>query len=308
MTTEYIREFLILSEVLNFSTAADRLSMTQATLSRHIQALEKDLNCTLFVRHARGVTLSEEGMLFLPYAQSLNNIYSQGLSTLFLRARELSGTLNIAATNIVISHYSNVYIDFLRRFAQKYPGVQININEDTGARIREQLQNGECDFAFVHRTHNVTENEFSVVECYRDSIAVVFPETHPLAKERLVSFSQLQNETFILQPANSPIRNQCIQACRRAGYEPQSIFNVSAEGPGMIELVRRGCGITFQMKRQVSSQQIPGTAIIDMNPPEYIYIDFLYRKTAMSALGDSFCKHMQYIQKNYTPNRLVGKD
>ena len=58
-----IKYFLMLSEYLNFSTAAKALHITQQALSKQIGQLEQELDCVLFTRVPRGVELTESGMV-----------------------------------------------------------------------------------------------------------------------------------------------------------------------------------------------------------------------------------------------------
>ena len=69
MTTENMREFAVLAQKRNFSTAAEELNTTQASLSRHIQAMEKELGFPLLVRNTRNVELTISGLRFLSYAE-----------------------------------------------------------------------------------------------------------------------------------------------------------------------------------------------------------------------------------------------
>ena len=80
-----LREFLTLSEVKNFNSAAERLFLSQPTISRHIKELEDELGVTLFSRSTRRVELTEYGKYFIPYAQrivSAENEYIQGLTAM----------------------------------------------------------------------------------------------------------------------------------------------------------------------------------------------------------------------------------
>lgn len=71
MDLNYIKEFVLLANINNFQEAADSLYISQSTLSRHIQTLEKELQNKLFDRTTRTVRLSEFGRFFLPYAQDM---------------------------------------------------------------------------------------------------------------------------------------------------------------------------------------------------------------------------------------------
>ena len=69
MTTEYMREFKVLAEKRNYIAAAQALQTTQASLSRHIMAMEEELGFRLLERNTRNVELTLYGLRFLHYAQ-----------------------------------------------------------------------------------------------------------------------------------------------------------------------------------------------------------------------------------------------
>ena len=70
MTVENMREFVVLAEERNYLVAADILYSTQATLSRHIIAMEEELGFTLFNRSTKKIELTQEGSRFLLYARN----------------------------------------------------------------------------------------------------------------------------------------------------------------------------------------------------------------------------------------------
>lgn len=71
MRVEYLNEFLELAHTENYQEAAENLFISQATLSKHIQALETEFNLTLFDRTTRSVHLSEDGKFLLQYATKI---------------------------------------------------------------------------------------------------------------------------------------------------------------------------------------------------------------------------------------------
>ena len=69
MTTENIREFKVLAEKRNYIAAAQALQTSQASLSRHIMAMEDELGFRLLERNTRNVELTLYGLRFLHYAR-----------------------------------------------------------------------------------------------------------------------------------------------------------------------------------------------------------------------------------------------
>lgn len=82
MELSYIKEFIVLAEYKNFSKAAEELYISQPTLSKHIQAMERELGGKLFNRSTHGVSLTEFGELFLPFAIRISDVQNEYESVL----------------------------------------------------------------------------------------------------------------------------------------------------------------------------------------------------------------------------------
>ena len=88
MTTGNMREFKMLAEKRNYIAAAEALGTTQASLSRHIMAMEKELGFKLLERNTRNVELTVYGLRFLYYAEKavcIQDKCSTALAEAFLR-------------------------------------------------------------------------------------------------------------------------------------------------------------------------------------------------------------------------------
>ena len=99
MELRHLRYFVSLAECLNFTRAAERVHVTQSTLSHQIAQLEQELGTALFERLARRVVLTEAGESFLAYAAKALKEVDQGVSDLKRAAGELSGVVRIGATH-----------------------------------------------------------------------------------------------------------------------------------------------------------------------------------------------------------------
>jgi len=74
MDTLYYREFIVLCDVLNYAEAADQLSLSESSLSRHIKAMESELGVQLFERTTRSIKLTSYGHIVLHYAKKSSNL------------------------------------------------------------------------------------------------------------------------------------------------------------------------------------------------------------------------------------------
>ena len=77
MELRHIRYFKAVAEEKSFTKAAEQLAIAQPPLSRQIQDLEAELGTTLFVRTPHKVTLTEEGELFLQYANQILDLVNR---------------------------------------------------------------------------------------------------------------------------------------------------------------------------------------------------------------------------------------
>lgn len=82
MTTDQLAAFLAIVKYRSYHLAAEKLFVSQPSLSSRIQALESELDTRLFIREGRGVRLSEQGKSFLPYAKKMIGTYRKARSRL----------------------------------------------------------------------------------------------------------------------------------------------------------------------------------------------------------------------------------
>lgn len=143
---EYYRIFYYVAKYSNFTKAAHALNNSQPNITRAMNCLEHEVNCTLFIRTNRGVYLTPEG-------ERLYTRVSAAMMQLQLAEEELSdsvglehGSISIGATETALNIY---LLDKLKKFHIAYPGVRLKIcNHSTPQAIRS-VRSGEIDFAVV---------------------------------------------------------------------------------------------------------------------------------------------------------------
>uniref|UniRef100_UPI003FEF4D6A LysR family transcriptional regulator n=1 Tax=Roseburia sp. TaxID=2049040 RepID=UPI003FEF4D6A len=143
---EYYRIFYYVAKYSNFTKAARALGNSQPNVTRAMNCLEHEVNCTLFIRTNRGVCLTPEG-------ERLYTRVSAAMTQLQRAEEELSdsvelenGSVSIGASETALNIY---LLDRLNRFHMAYPGVRLKIcNHSTPQAVRS-VRSGEIDFAVV---------------------------------------------------------------------------------------------------------------------------------------------------------------
>ena len=140
MDLRHTRTFVTVAELGTVSKAAQSLRIAQPALSRQISDLEQELGLKLFDRVGRRLLLTGEGEQLLSDCRGLLN-YATAVGE---RAQQLrhgdTGVLKVAATPL---HIEGVFAQFLHRYAQRYPNVEVKVREGSGLEILAMLERGE---------------------------------------------------------------------------------------------------------------------------------------------------------------------
>lgn len=249
---EQFREFLVLSEFLNFSAAAESLFITQPALSRHIAALERELDCRLFDRDTQSVSLTVAGKIFREQAAAIVGGYEDVCSRLRILKSGFSSRLRISYP-VYAMH------DFLgpvpEMFERSHPGVKLQYSIGDPNEAMLALTGGTADLAIVPKYAMPGCAKLCSRKIYTERLGVLLNRSHPLAEKEELSLEELRNETFFSVDNNyfRAAWRHVFSLCRKAGFSPAPpvLFN---QMEALIMAVRRGDGIAV-LGRHMRNQQ-----------------------------------------------------
>jgi len=271
MDINYIHEFVVLAATGNYLEAADKLFLTQSSLTRHIQKLEADLGVTLFDRSTRRVQLTRYGKLFLPYAEQIA-VLQKDYTTAFCNELNLERSiLRIGAIPVMAQYHIT---DIFARFQQENQNIVLDIMEADSLQLIQMLNNRELDFAVLRESDDCS-SAFTKIPITQDTLAALMPLSHPLAQENRIELKQLYRDSFILLGRDTFMYSLCVQECRAVGFEPHILFN-SSRVDNIIGLVSKGMGIGLLTKKPVMSTNHSDIAVIDIHPTITTTISLAY--------------------------------
>lgn len=251
-----IKNFMTVAEMGNITNAAERLYITQPTLSRQISSLEEMLNITLLDRNKNGVILTDAGKSFYEQCRNLVKAYDDFLGHAFEFQNIVVGTLKVAHQK----SSEETVIDFHSVFLQTYPNVTIkNFRQDSRNFVNE-LISGELDVAYLYGRelqHSYKNIKSLQVGTLRNMLLV--SRDNPLSKQERVHLSELKDERFILpSKSNSPYKAaEIIRACESYGFIPQCMGNADAMMDYLLGVVRfKGVTILPYMHNVEESDQV----------------------------------------------------
>ncbi|GMQ90249.1 MAG: LysR family transcriptional regulator [Gammaproteobacteria bacterium] len=192
-----LRAFCYAAQTGSVSKAAERLFLSQPSVSLQIQALERELEIPLFERRGPQIKLTPEGdILFelaLPLVQAMDTLPETFAAH---RGKLESGELNVAAGESTILY---ILPEPMRRFARDYPGIRLKLHNVTGRDGLAMLRADDVDFAVGSMPEEVPA-DIAYHPVFTYATVLITPKTHALARQKDVSLQDISPYGLILPP------------------------------------------------------------------------------------------------------------
>ncbi len=146
MNFQDLRTFLAIAETASFSQAAEVLHVTQPAISKRVQALELDLDVTLFDRVGKRVQLTQAGELLVPQARQMLALAADTERQMRNLSTSITGALHLATSHHIGLHR---LAPVLREFVARYPDVQLNIQFEDSEVAHDMVRQGDIELAVV---------------------------------------------------------------------------------------------------------------------------------------------------------------
>ncbi|MET0377813.1 MAG: LysR family transcriptional regulator [Spongiibacteraceae bacterium] len=199
MDTQLLQAFASVAEGGSFSIAAEQMHLTQPAISKRIALLEGQLDCRLFDRVGRQITLTEAGRALLPHAQSV----LQEIRTAKRHIQDLRGGVTGVLT-MGISHHLGLHRlpPILKKFTRDYPDVRLDIDFLDSEEAYERVLLGEVEMGVITLAPEAKPS-LDQITLWRDQLVVTVAPEHPLASVKKPSLSVLSEHRAILPGLNT---------------------------------------------------------------------------------------------------------
>jgi DNA-binding transcriptional LysR family regulator len=242
MDLRHVRTFVTVAELGTVTRAALHLRTAQPALSRQISDLEQELGLKLFERVGRRLLLSIEGEQLLSDCRGLlNNARELGERAQTLRHGD-AGVLKVAASPHVIE---GIFPDFLHRYAQRFPNVQVKLTDTVGREVLAMLERGEVHIAqFLARAIPPEDQHIASYPLQPiDMLAACHPGLE-LGKGGTIEIARLASYPLLQITSDFVIRRMFDAACRLAGFEPNILLESRAPH-ALLALAEAGHGVAI---------------------------------------------------------------
>lgn len=239
MEMHQLRYLVAVAQTGNFSRGAERCHVSQPSLSQQIKRLEEELGERLFDRMKREAKLTPHGRLFLQRAMRI-------LDEVDAARREASEARALTRGSITMGVLPTIAPYLLPRvlpgFGQRFPDIQIVVQEDTTAQLLAALAVCELDFAIASLP--IHDERVHAEPLFKEELLVALCSDHPLADKKSIRLTDLESEPFILMKEGHCLGDQVLSFCAGRDFHPRVLCR-STQVETIRALVRVGMGISL---------------------------------------------------------------
>lgn len=293
MEIKYLCEFVALAETGNFLETASNLFISQSCLSKHIMAIENELEISLFDRTTRRVRLSQDGELFLPYAIKIVQLHHEYTNVLNARIKATTNKITIASTSQVVQYSVT---DALAQYKRQHLSCSLDVLVEPHKNLKKLLYQHKADFIWIGETSDEScECEFERVPFFSEPLVVLFPNRHPLASFSTIPIDKLRGEELVMQDNSSVEQEVFVNLCLKHGFEPK-IISVPG-GKVMVDFVRQGLGAAVMLKTPAQNMSCPDVSLTAIESSPIINVNLLYLKgRKLSPVAKDFLEFLKTWQ------------
>ncbi len=282
MTIRHLKIFITVYDERNMTAAANKLFITQPTVSQVIKELEAYYDVVLFERLARKLYATASGEKLYQYATHIIKLFDDMEES--LRENSLKKKLFIGANYTVGAVLIHKCI---KQFNELYPDSEIRVTVNKSSVLKAMLRKNELDLALIEEMVNTAEFVQDVF--YNDKIVMVAdPEYHLFAREA-VTAHDIVNERFLLREKGAGARDLFELKMNQLGLVIKPYWE-STSTTALINAAQNKLGIAvlpFQLvKEHIASGSLKELKVKDMDQSRKLAIVYHKNKFLTNPLKD----------------------
>lgn len=241
MTITQLKYVLAVAEHQNFTKAAQKTFVTQPTLSMQIQKLEEELDILIFDRSKKPIELTSIGQKIVNQAKNIVNEAERMQDVVDQEKGFIGGEFKLG---IIPTVMPTLLPMFLKTFTNRYPKVQLKIEELTTDEIIVKIKDGHLDAAIAATP--LDEESIKERVLYYEPFVGYIPQNHRLFSKDKITGSDLDIDDILLLEDGHCFRDGVINLCKVSRNNPDDQFQLeSGSFETLIKLSHEGLGMTL---------------------------------------------------------------
>ena len=206
MDLKQLNYIVVIAEEQNLTKAAERLFVSQSTLSLFLSKLEKELGLTLFGREKNRLSITPAGELYVETAKKILDMKKELYEKLHIYQNE--NTLNIGiSSELMLQIFAKVFA----KFKPLAPNFTVNVMEGRAVAILDKLHENKLDVAIIGRGEIIRDNRYHIQLMKKEEVWLLIPPNHPGAHAASANYdnppvadmSLFSNESYSLAPRDT---------------------------------------------------------------------------------------------------------
>ena len=219
MNLRQLYYFKPIAELEHYTRAAEKLYVSQSSLSHAIHELETELRVKLFSRQGRNVKLTKHGELFYPHVKATIETLENGVNQLQEYIDPDRGTVTLSAFSSLDPFVSDAIVQY---FSETHRvDVRFGYEHEGFHEIHQKLISGDIDLAF---STWIDDTRIEGRKIGVHPLVLLVPENHPFAKKDSIHLSELNGESFAAFDAESQLGIQIGEYFRQKDIHPNVVM------------------------------------------------------------------------------------
>jgi len=283
VNTKKLAVFVDLAKTQNYSRSAERLFLSQSTISKYIIDLEKEWQVKLFIRAHRQVQLTSAGKLILPHVQEI--LEKEDKLNLFLTNQlwQQERPLVIKGLPSLSQYYA---FKIITEFTKKYPKIKLKFSEEGVDYLEHALDQKNVDIIFTR----IFENHYypyDTITNEQDQLVVLIPKDNKLSQKDYVTVDMIKDESILLLSDTISKTNPLFDEFQ--SIQPQITYN-GQRIDLILEMLNQESGISIIMNKSFDLTGLDNIAVVPLMPKVTSQMAFMKRTDNKSAVVELFWK------------------
>jgi DNA-binding transcriptional LysR family regulator len=279
MEMQQVRYFVTLTQVLNFTRAAELCNVSQPALTRAIQQLEHELGGPLFHRERGNTHLSELGRMMLPYLTNIHDQSKAAREHARAASRLEKSTLKIGAMCTI---GPQLVTELIIRFRTAHPDVELVLVDGGAPRMIEQLEAGELEIAVVGIPEELPET-LHKLPIFEEPFVIVLPPNHRLVGHNPVCAAELHEEPYVSR-TNCEVYTAVKKDLNSRGIFMRKVFS-STRDDWVQGMIKAGLGLGFFPEYAVTDPDLVVRPLVDPAYSRTIHLATVRGRPHSPAVG-----------------------
>lgn len=286
MDIKHLHYFVTVSDQLSYSKAAQKLHISQPSLSNAIKNLEQEVGSPLLERNTRKMELTDAGKILYQKAILL-------LSQMNMLKKEMEEVKLTGSGDLLIGIIESVkhwIPKVIREYQGRFPSINIKLIEVlSGKAVKESLRKYHTHLLITNQS--IDEEDIVSLPLYTERLMLVLHKEHPLAEQESVRLKDIEREPFIISTEGFQTREDIMTAFSLEEVTPNIKFEIERFETALT-LVRENLGVTIIPENYLSGSTDASTVHKEIESPALertVYLAYMknrYLSPAVQAFLD----------------------